>query len=170
MRVGHSSLRIAAVAALLFATTLTARAAGIDEADATFLQAASQANAAEIKVSQAAQTRAKDAQVRAFADRMVKDHSAIGHEIEDLAKRKNVDVKTEPDAAHMVKIGGLQKLEGSAFDHGYASLMVQDHAALVQSFGKAAGASDGDADVKRFAAHALPMLRDHATAALALPR
>lgn len=167
----HSRLLGFALGAMASASTAASLAAPpLGEADSTFLQKAAQANAAEVKVSQAAQTRAKDATVRAFADRMVKDHSDLGREIEALAKRKNVEIKTEPDPDHMVKIGGLQKLEGTEFDRRYAALMVADHAAAVALFEKAAAESGGDADMKRFAEHALPTLREHAEQAQSLPR
>ncbi|HEV7491915.1 MAG TPA: DUF4142 domain-containing protein [Rhodanobacteraceae bacterium] len=156
--------------ALFISTISAANAKPATEADASFLQKASQANAAEVKVSQAAQTRSKDAKIKAFADRMVKDHSAVGRKIEALAKEKDIDVKTEPDAEHMVKIGSLQKLQGEAFDHAYVSLMVEDHAAAVQLFEQAAAETGGDADVKRFAADSLPTLREHAKLADGLPR
>lgn len=164
--------RIGSCLAVVFAAvawSAASLAAPLDEADSTFLQKASQANAAEVKVSQAAQTRAKDPGVRAFADRMVADHSTLGREIAALAKRTHVDVKTEPDADHMVKIGGLQKMQGGAFDRAYASLMRDDHAAAIALFDKAAAEQGGDAAVKHFAEHALPMLREHAELANQLP-
>jgi putative membrane protein len=156
--------------ALLMSVFSSAYANNPTEADTAFLQKASQANAAEVKVSLAAQTRSKNAKVKAFADRMVKDHSAVGQKIEALAKQKNIDVKTEADAEHMVKIGSMEKLQGPAFDHAYASLMVDDHAAAVRLFEQAAAETTGDADVKQFATDSLPTLRDHAKLASELPR
>ena len=154
-------------AAMVLVAPLAPAATQVAEADSTFLQKAAQANAAEVKVSQAAQTRAKDNRITAFADRMVKDHSDAGKKLEALAKQKNVAIKTEPDPDHMMKIGRLQKLQGAEFEHAYAALMVEDHHAAVQLFEQAAG-SASDNDVKQFAQSMLPTLREHSQMADAL--
>jgi len=163
--------RFVAPAALILAMPLALgafAASQVSETDSTFLQKAAQANAAEVKVSQAAQTRAKDKAITAFADRMVKDHSDAGHKLEALAKQKNVAIKTEPDPDHMMKIGKLQKLEGAEFEKAYAALMVEDHHAAVQLFEQAAKDAQ-DSDIKQFAQTTLPTLQEHSKMAEALP-
>lgn len=156
-------------AALALAVPAALAATKVVESDSTFLQKAAQANAAEVKVSQAAQTRAKDARIKAFADRMVEDHSDNNKRLEALAQQKDVAVKADPDPDHMLKIGTLQKLEGAEFERAYARLMVEDHRAAVALFEQAAE-SASDPDIKRFAADTLPALREHATMAEALPK
>ena len=157
---------LALAASMAFAALAATK---VSEADSAFLQKVAQANAAEVKVSQTAQTRSKDARIKAFADRMVKDHSENNRRLEALAKQKDVAVKPDPDPEHMLKIGTLQKLEGAQFDHAYAALMVEDHRAAVALFEQAAKSAE-DPDVKQFAASTLPTLREHATMADALPK
>jgi len=154
--------------AALFLGAPWATAADAPATDAAFLEKAAQANAAEVKISQAAQTRALRPAIKSFADRMVEDHSALNREIEAMAKKKGVAVTTEPDAAHLMKFGSLQKLEGGAFDRAYVDLMIEDHTAAVHLFEQAASDS-ADADEKKFAETTLPMLREHLEAAKALP-
>lgn len=140
----------------------------VSEADSTFLQKAAQANAAEVQVSQAAETRSKNERITAFADRMIKDHSEANRKLDALAKQKNVATKTVPDPDHMMKIGKLEKLEGAEFERAYAALMVEDHRAAVQLFEQAANESQ-DSDIKQFAQSTLPTLQEHAKMAEALP-
>jgi putative membrane protein len=156
------------VLTFLFGLSL-ARAGALTPADATFLQRAAEANAAEMKISQAAQTRATEGVVKAFADRMVEDHSASNRELDALARKKNVTLTSEPDAAHLMKIGSLQKLHAGEFDRAYVQLMVEDHAAGARLFEQAARDAV-DADVRKFAQTALEMWRAHAASAQALPR
>jgi len=161
-----SARRIAAI--LLLACASSVQSAGLAQEDAAFLQKAAQANAAEAKISQSAQTRAVDPTVKAFADRMVEDHTASNRKLEALAKRKGLSVATEPDSEHVMRIGSLQNLEGPAFDRAYAELMIEDHRALVQLY-EAAARDAHDADVSRFARKTLPMLREHVRTVQAWP-
>ncbi len=144
------------------------RGAGTTDAAATFLQKAAQANAAEIKTSQTAQTRAADPAVKAFADRMVDEHTANGHALDALAKKRNVAVGADPDPDRQIRIGSLQKLKGPAFDHAYVKTMIDDHVATIALFEDAARTLD-DPEIRQFVDATLPVLREHTEAAKALP-
>ena len=142
-------------------------AAGPADPGATFLQKAAEANAAEIKTSQVAQTSATDPAVKAFADRMVDEHAANEHALDALAKKRKVTVDDGPDPARQIRIGTLQKLDGPAFDHAYVKTMIEDHAAAIGLFENASRTID-DAEIGQFIDATLPVLREHAEAAKAL--
>ena len=159
-----------AVRSCVLALSLAAAGAAAgdpSDAAATFLQKAAQANAAEIKTSQAAQTRAVDPAVKAFADRMVDEHTANGHALDALAKKRNVTVGDAPDPERQIRIGTLQKLRGTAFDEAYVKTMSEDHAASIRLFEDASRAI-GDAEIRQFVDATLPVLREHADAAKSL--
>lgn len=158
----------AMIAIAFFLGASLARAGAMPPADTTFLQRAAEANAAEVKIGQAAQTRATASDVKAFADRMVEDHSASNREVDALAKKKDVAVTAAPDAAHLIRIGNLQKLRADQFDRAYVRLMIEDHEAGARLFEQAARDAV-DADVRKFAQTALEMWRAHAASAQALP-
>jgi putative membrane protein len=160
---------VATIGVAFFFGLSLAQAGAISASDTTFLQRAAEANAAEVKINQAAQTRATERVVKAFADRMVEDHSASNRELDALARKKNVALTIEPDAEHLMKIGNLQKLQADEFDHAYAQVMIEDHASGARLFEQAARDA-GDADVRKFAQAALEMWRAHAASAQALPR
>jgi len=154
--------------ALALAVAATSSIAGdATDAGATFLQKAAEANAAEIKTSQAAQTRAVDPAVKAFADRMVDEHTANEHALDALARKRNVAVGAEPDADRQIRIGSLQQLKGRAFDHAYVKAMLDEHAGTIALFEKASRTID-DAEIRQFIDATLPVLREHAEAAKAL--
>ena len=157
-----------ASALVLMVVAMHAGAAVTSDAGATFLEKAAEANAAEIKTSQAAQTRALDPTVKAFADRMVDEHTANERALEALAKKRNVTVGDDPDPERQIRIGTLQKLDGPAFDQAYVSTMIEDHAASVRLFEDASRTID-DAEIRQFIDATLPVLREHADAAKALP-
>lgn len=165
-RAAAGAVRACALALILVA--VLARGAGTSEAGAAFLQKAAEANAAEIKTSQAAQTRAVDPAVKAFADRMVEEHTANGHALDALAKKRSVTVGADPDPDRQIRIGTLQKLKGPAFDRAYVKTMIDDHSATIGLFEDAARTID-DADIRQFIDATLPVLREHADAAKALP-
>lgn len=159
---------VRACALLLMVGVAQARASGTTDAGATFLQKVAEANAAEIKTSQAAQTRAVDPAVKAFADRMVEEHTANEHALEALAKKRNVTLGDDPDPDRQIRIGTLQKLKGPAFDRAYMKTMVDDHAGSIALFEDASRTID-DAAIRQFVDATLPVLREHAEAAKALP-
>ena len=152
----------------LIAAAGQVRAADAIDAGTAFLQKAARANAAEIKTSQAAQTRAVDPAVKAFADRMVDEHTANEHALEALAKKRDVPVTADPDPDQLMRIGNLQRLEGHAFDQAYVKTMIETHAAATGLFENAARAID-DAEIRQFVDATLPVLREHAEAARSLP-
>jgi putative membrane protein len=164
--IGRALVSSAFVLALAAGTAL-AGAADANDAGAAFLQKAARANAAEIKTSQAAQTRAADPAVKAFADRMVDEHTANEHALEALAKKRNVAVAPEPDSDGVIRIGSLQNLEGAAFDRAYVKTMADDHAAAIGLF-EEASRTIRDPAIRQFIDATLPVLREHAEAADAL--
>jgi putative membrane protein len=88
--------------------------------------------------------------------------------LDALAKKHDVVLGTEPDADRQIRIGTLQQLEGPAFDRAYAKAMIDQHAQAIALFEKAAR-SIHDADIRQFVDATLPVLREHAEAAKALP-
>jgi putative membrane protein len=91
------------------------------------LQLIHSANQAEIKAAKLAQEKAKNPDVKAFADRMVKDHTDADKKLSDLAGKQNIDLnasmadplfmaaKATTDA-HARELGGKS---GAAFDVAY---------------------------------------------------
>ncbi len=136
--------------------------------DADFVQHAAMAGMAEVKMGQAASTKAADAQVKSFASRMVTDHTAANDELKSLAAKKGWTLPSELDAMHKQSWEKMAAMSGADFDRHYANHMRQDHHKAVALF-EAAAQKATDADLRAWAEKTLPTLREHMTMAEALP-
>jgi putative membrane protein len=156
-------LRIAALSTLVTVATATAFAADMKEpsADASFMKNAAEAGNAEVESSTLAVGKSTSADVKAFAQQMVDDHTKAGDELKALAQQKGVKVSDKPSIAQTAKIDLLKPTSGTTFDRHYASTFgVTAHKDAVALFRKEAQ-SGKDADVKAWAAKTLPTLEHH---------
>ncbi|MBV9829863.1 MAG: DUF4142 domain-containing protein [Alphaproteobacteria bacterium] len=134
-------------------------------ADQQFLDQAASGGMAEVEMGRMAEQQTKNRAVRAFAARMVRDHSAANNKLMALAKRENMTPGpgTPPDTS------SLSGQSGPDFDKAYISGQVQAHQDTIAAF--EAEANNGqDAGLKRFARSSLPMLRSHLHQAEALAK
>lgn len=129
-------------------------------AEAPFIGAVAMDGMAEVEHGRLAAQNASSAEVKRFAQRMVNDHSKVAGGLSDLASRKEVALETELDDQHQAIQDHLAKLRGAAFDQAYMSHMVKAHLEAVAQAQQQARAGK-DADVKAWAARALPMLQEH---------
>jgi putative membrane protein len=147
--------------------------AALAPADAEFIERAAEGGRKEVEVGKLAQTRASDSNVKAFAERMVKDHGTSNDELMSLAKTKGVTlpppVKMTTDATPGARgTSGASDpfagLKGAEFDRAYMNQMVGDHEKTVQLF-EQQSTSGQDPAVKAWAAKKLPTVREHLTQA-----
>ena len=137
-----------------------AKAGSLDAADLKFVEAAAQGGMAEVTLGQLGQAKAANPHVKAFAARMVADHSRANTELKTLAANKGVTLPAGPDAKDQKEADKLGKLAADKFDHEYMEYMVGDHKKDVKEFEKQAKTGK-DADVRAFAAKTLPTLQEH---------
>jgi putative membrane protein len=129
-----------------------------------FVVSTAQGGIAEVSLGQMASTKAANAEVTAFASRMVTDHSKANAELTQFANTKGIAVPSETDDDHKKKADDLSKLSGTAFDKAYIAAMVEDHQKTVSAFERLSQ-SGGDPDLKTWVTNTLPALRDHLTMA-----
>jgi len=154
------TLKTAAIIAIgMMSTSLYA--AGLARTDENFLEAAAHAGHTEIEGSKMAQTKAASGDVKSFAEQMIKDHTKVGDELDQLAASKNVKVPTEPSLTQKTKLKLLGVYDGANFDKHYASeIGVSAHEDTVKLFRKASQEAK-DPEVKAFAEKNLPALEHH---------
>jgi len=95
--------------------------AGMSSADKGMLEDIAQANLAEIATGRLALQKGQSAQVKAFAQTMVDDHTQALSEVRQLASAKGVKLPDEPDLKHKAKSKVLEMSEGDNFDRRYIS-------------------------------------------------
>lgn len=125
-----------------------------------FMTEAARGGMAEVELSRTAQTKAQNAEVKAFSQKMVQDHSNANTELKQLAAKKSVTLPTEMDAAHKTMAESMAKLSGAEFDKAYVAAMVADHEKTVALFQSQADGGT-DADAKAWATKTLPTLKMH---------
>jgi putative membrane protein len=153
--------------ALVLATMCVGAAAQtpIPPSPQDFVTAASQSDHYEILAAQLAQVQGHDERVRAFAQRMIQDHTRLA---EDLRRAAETAKLTAPASGmssdQAMLLSGLQGLRGPEFDKAYARQQVLAHtqAADIEDSFASAGAEPTLRDAARAA---LPTIKDHLQAA-----
>jgi len=85
------------------------------------------AGLAEVQLGQLATERAVNADVKAFGQMMVKDHTQANGELKQMASQMKLQTPTQLDQKHKDLVDKLSKLQGSEFDREYINAMVQGH-------------------------------------------
>jgi putative membrane protein len=139
----------------------------------------------EVEVSKMAMEKTQNEDVKAFARRLVTDHSIANDELLQFSKSRKITLKSDPTApmkadpmktdpskppsastsmpgdpaAHAAHMN-LMNLQGAAFDKAYIAQMVTDHKKAVELFD--VQSDDGqDAEIKVWADKKLATLREH---------
>lgn len=128
--------------------------------DTSFMTKAAQGGMAEVELGRMAAGKAQNADVKKFAQKMIEDHSNANTELKSLATKKGVTLPSDVGAEHKATMEKLKALSGAEFDKAYVAAMVEDHKKTVAEFEKES-TGGGEADVKAFAAKALPTLKMH---------
>lgn len=186
------AIRLATIAATLAAVSSTGlaqavppttgaadtRAAGnarqaadqLAEADREFIEQAAQNGHAEIASSRLAIEKSNHAQVKAFAEQMVRDHTQANEKLKALGERHGVEVPGEASMLQKAKATVLGALEGETFDRRYAQDMgVEAHEETIELFREAVQ-EVRHPEVKQFAQETLPKLEHHLQMARELNR
>src|SRR4051812_24953261 len=153
------------VLGLLLPAGSTRAADSLSAGDKRFLEEAAKAGMMEIQMGRLGQSSGSSEAVKAFAKRMVDDHTKADSELKALAQEKKVIFPLDHSASMPTPLIGMK---GEAFDKAYAKQAVADHEKAVALF-KSEAKSGSDADVKAWANGMLPTLESHLDAAKGLP-
>ncbi len=116
------------------AMMIPAHAKAQSDSDKKFLAFAAQADQNEIAVSKVAEDKATNPDVKAFAQKMVKEHTEMTDSMKPFAESWGLTAPTGPDADHQKEIDKLNSLSGADFDKAYMSDMVSDHTKALSKF------------------------------------
>ena len=155
-------MRYKAFIAGLALVAASAASAGAQAGDQAFVTKLAGVGMAEVELGRLAKDKASSREVKAFADRMIDEHTKAGNELKGIAQRKNIAWPTAlpPDAVALKD--KLSKLSGAAFDRAYIDEMVKGHTAVLAEV-KTEAQSGGDADVKAWASKASSTVQAHLT-------
>jgi putative membrane protein len=123
----------------------------------------------EIQSSQLALTKSQDADIKAFAQMMIDDHTKAAAGLKAAAASQgNIMLPTVPDADTTSKLQQVRGLTSADFDKLCVQMQTDAHVQAVALF--AGYAANGAAcPLKDFAAQTLPTLKMHYQHVIALP-
>jgi putative membrane protein len=115
------------VAAGFMATSACALAQDPQDKDRQFISNASEGGLTEVSFGKLAAQKAQDPDVKAFAIKMVHDHSALNDKMKIVAVQLNATLAQHMSVAHDTKYSELKVLQGAEFDRAYIEVMESAH-------------------------------------------
>ena len=152
----------------LFALSLglgaPAHAAGPNDAQIAAIVVA--ANAVDIDAGKQAESKTKNKDVRAFAERMVADHSGVNQQATALVQKLHVTPEPNATSASLKKGGDenlahLKTLKGAAFDKAYVDHEVAYHQAVLDAVDQTLIPSAQNAELKALLVKVRPAFVAH---------
>jgi putative membrane protein len=160
-----------AFAGLLAVSPVFARSEGtthmaghLTNQDEKFVKEAAEGGMMEVELGRLATEKASSADVKAFGQRMVTDHSKANQKLMDLASNKGITLSKTLSTDMQKERDRFAKLSGAEFDRMYMQHMVKDHKKDVSEFEKESQKAT-DTGVRSFAEQTLPTLKEHLTLA-----
>jgi putative membrane protein len=135
--------------------------------DQKFLREAAQGGMAEVALGHLAVEKASSAEVKAFGQQMIDDHSKANENLKTLAASKSFALPEAVSPDQKKTHDQLAGLSGAAFDRQYMKLMAEDHKKVAASF-QTESIDAKDVEVKNFATSTLPTIKEHLKMAQAL--
>ena len=157
--------RIAAVITLaLFG--IPAYAADAPPNDAQIAHIAYTAGELDIAAAKQALAKSKNADVRKFAEEMVRDHQAVNKQALDLVKKLNVTPEANATSASLssdakAKLDQYAKLTGAAFDKAYVANEVHYHQTVNGALETTLIPSAKNAELKSLLETGLKLFKEH---------
>jgi putative membrane protein len=102
--------------------------------DTEFLENANQGSVDEIDLAQIVLKKTNNADVKNFAQRMVRDHTQLLNNLKPFDNQAGLQVPDHPDAATLAEEKRLDKLPARELDRAYIKLMVEDHHKDLEAF------------------------------------
>ncbi len=102
--------------------------------DKKFVASASEGGLAEVDFGKLAAQKAQNPDVKAFAEKMVRDHSMLNNKMAPVAQELGVTPASHLSVSDDAEYAKLKLLTGNEFDKAYVTAMVKDHHQDLQDF------------------------------------
>jgi putative membrane protein len=126
-----------------------------------FVNDMANAGLAEVQLGKLATERASDADVKAFGQMMVMDHSKANDELKQIASQVNIQLPPQTDQKHQAVSDKLSKLKGAEFDREYMNAMVEGHQEVLGKLRARVGAAQPSDALTQWATKAIPTVQMH---------
>jgi putative membrane protein len=129
--------------------------AEVTPVDQQFMLTAASVGTAEVDMAELAARQGGDPAVKAYGERLAREHTGINDELTELAERKHVKLIKAMDPANRTLYEELTHLNGAMFDREYLLAQINIHRMANSLYESEAQAGEDD-DVKAFAAKNAP--------------
>jgi putative membrane protein len=131
------------------------------------------ANQVDIDAAKLAKAHAKSADVKAFAETMIKDHTAVNKQATALAKKLKLKPEPNPTSKSLLQggkenVAALQKLKGADFDKAYIDHEVAYHQQVLDAITTTLVPNAKNPELKALLEKATPTFQEHYDHAKAL--
>lgn len=123
-----------AVWSAVLSVALTGVAAAQTHSDKSFMETASQGNVTEVEMAKLALKKSQNPDVKAFAEKMIHDHTMLGKKMAPLMATAGVKPSVSMNTEHQHLYNKLNGLSGAEFDKEYVEAMVKDHHTDLKDF------------------------------------
>jgi putative membrane protein len=134
--------------------------AQLDNSEQAALKQLAQSTLGEIKAGEMGASKAKNPDVKKFAQKMVDDHKLMLQDLKTLAKSKGVALPQDVNARDFAEMKKLEHASDADFDRKYMQEMVKDHEKALQTTSNLAGKAK-DAQLKEAVQHANAKIQEH---------
>jgi putative membrane protein len=162
--IGRLTVLAAAIALAAPAAVLAQPAAKPN--DAQIAHIAYTADQIDIAAAKQALAKSKDKQVRAFAEEMIRDHTAVNNQALALVKKLGVTPQANPTSTALSaqaaqKLKDFAKLSGSAFDKAYVANEVAYHKTVNKALADTLIPDAQNAELKSLLQTGLKLFQEH---------
>lgn len=124
------------------------------------------ANKIDIEAGRLAKGKTKNAEVKAFAEQMITDHTAVNKQANDLAHKLKVTPKDNPTSKTLLggakeNIANLKKIKGDEFDKAYVDHEVAYHQAVLDAIDQTLIPNAKNAELKDLIMKVRPAIDAH---------
>ena len=147
--------------------TAEGKQSALTASEEKFVKLAAASGMAEVKIASLAEVKALNPDVKAFAEMIVKDHTAVNTELKDLAASKKVELSTVIAPSQATTYQKLEKVSGGEFDKAFIADMTASHMKGIALYEKASKESK-DKELKSLVDKTIPALKAHLEKAKAL--
>src|SRR4051812_38656851 len=162
----ENPMKIRNALAALAAVPFLALAQGAGPTDPQIAHIVVTANQVDIDAGKLAKGKTKNKDVKAFAQQMITDHTAVNKQATALAGKLKVKPETNPTSESLKKggddnIAKLKKMKGKAFDQAYVDQEVSYHQAVLDAIDKTLVPSAKNEELKALIVKVRPAIASH---------
>jgi putative membrane protein len=147
-------------ATVLFSGPAFAESTAANASDRAFVTAAAQGGMAEVAEGKLAASKTNDPTVKAFARKMVGDHTKANDRLMAIAKKDGFTLPLTVGAENEQQKASLSQLDGKSFESAYLGSQEKGHEKMEQVFRKEIAAGKNP-DLVAFAKTTLPVVEEH---------